>query len=352
LHAALRELALVANPRAAPPILGHVLLVGTNKKLTLRSTDFGVEITHVMAAEGDNLAACVPAALLMQIVKPDRQAENSTIEIEQFADDKISVIVDGVQSTVNSAAPADYPSAIAGQSTSWSLVAEWPAAELHESLGYALVAMSNDSTRPNLCTMLLDRHCAVATDGHRLHMAALPGKLPQPMLLRSTAARMLHRLLPWANKVRIGRTDDVVRFHIGTWLLDTRIADEVFPQYRQVVPAASNQPTQLKVDAQLLARALRRIERLSGDKHIHVRVNGALCLGAGSSDMGEAKIELPVIENTHRGEDLVTGVNARYLFDALPDRPGPVGLGFSDPLGPLRVDAVGNKTAVIMPVRV
>jgi DNA polymerase III sliding clamp (beta) subunit (PCNA family) len=83
---------------------------------------------------------------------------------------------------------------------------------------------------------------------------------------------------------------------------------------------------------------------------VRMTVNGAIQLTAEDPDLGEAQVIVPVVENNHEGDDLVTGFNLAYLRDAIPAKEETVELGLSAPGDALRVDSDG-KVGVVMPMR-
>ncbi len=125
-----------------------------------------------------------------------------------------------------------------------------------------------------------------------------------------------------------------------------------FPDYQQVIPAASSKKALL--DRRLMLDALKRTSLLSPDKAQGVRLelsNGALALSANNPDLGEAREE---IEAEYQGEPLKIGFNFRYLIDVLTvlseDK---VELQLNDPLSPGVIEGVGSPDyrAIIMPMR-
>jgi len=199
----------------------------------------------------------------------------------------------------------------------------------------------------------VDQDAVVATDGHRLHLAPSPIKPEPPMLLPSSSAAMLSRILKRDDQVVIARhktkDQDQLRVRCGPWQLETRLLDEQFPPYNHVIPARGVQQSQVVFDTVALSAVLAQVMKLSERGNIKVCVNGAVVLSPWGSSLGEAELAVPVLENNHSGPDLELGLDGKYLLDALP-RAGQVELGLGGPLDPVRVDMDG-RLAVVMPVR-
>jgi len=83
---------------------------------------------------------------------------------------------------------------------------------------------------------------------------------------------------------------------------------------------------------------------------VRMSINGEILLTAEDPDLGEAQVVVPVIENSHEGDDLIAGYNLRYLRDATATTSETVELGLSGPGEALRVDGDG-EVGVVMPMR-
>jgi len=349
LHDALKELARLAPSRGPLPHLTNVLLVGAGDKLVLATTDITTRMTCELPAQGNTLETCVPAKLLTSLVKPaGKSAEDVVLEV---AGDKIYVTIAGTAMQLPATDPQLFP---AGFSTEdWALVGMGEAMLLQEPLAWVLPAASNDPSRKHLNSIYLDQDAVVATDGHRLHLAPSPIKPDPPMLLPSSAAAVLTRILKRDDQIVVARhktkDQDQLRVRCGPWQLDTRLLDEQFPPYTNVIPAKEAQQSQVVFDTAALHMALAQVMKLSEHGSIKVCLNGAVMLSPWGASLGEAELVVPTIVNNHTGEDLELGLDAKYLLDALP-RAGQVELGLGGPLDPVRVD-VDGRLAVIMPVR-
>jgi len=350
LHAALKELVRVAPSRADLPALEMVHLCASDGVLTATTTDLTRRLSCQIPAEGA-LDICVHCKMLSQAIKPEGRGKAGSVEITQD-DGRVSVLADGLISHLRPTPPADFPAGPAPKKDEpWSLVAMWPSAPLKDALSFVLPAASKDETRAHLCTVLLKDSDVVTTDGHRLHLARLPAPVPQPLLLHAPAATTLTHVLARDDQAILARAGEVLRAKVGSWQLDTKLSDRRFPPHEQVVPDMEAQPVHVQLQAKLLSRALSRVSRLTRDKRLRFRVNGAITLTTWESDEGAAEIEVPVTSSTHEGDDLHIGFDSPYLKQAIPRGTQEVSLGFGGPLEPLRMDMEGGRLAVIMPLR-
>ena len=336
----------MAPSRGATPALEMVHLAASSDILTLTTTDLSRRLSCQLPAEGD-INSCLPCKVLALAVKPEGRGNSGRVELQQ-QDDCISILVDGLTSTMPTTDPAEFPAA---SDREQDLLGLWPAAPLRDTLEFVLPAASKDEARPHLCKVLMTDRDMVTTDGHRLHLAPLPAPLSGSLLIPSAAAATLARILKHGDQAILARAGDTLRIKVGPWQLDTRLSDRQFPPYTRVIPAPDRQPVHLEVQAALFNKAVTRISRLARDKKLRLRVNGAISMTTWDAEHGAAELEVPVQSSTHQGHDLHIGFDSPYLIQAVPKKANQVQMGFSGPLDPLRVDLSGGKLAVIMPLR-
>ena len=120
-----------------------------------------------------------------------------------------------------------------------------------------------------------------------------------------------------------------------------------------VVPRAGDESIRISVEAAALAAALTRVARATRGHSAKFKVNGAITLSSWAEELGEAELTVPVLTSTHHGDDdVVIGLDTRYLRDALATAATTADLRFGGQLDPVRVDLPGEKMAVLMPLRV
>jgi len=350
LHNALKELGRLAPKNHTLPALERVLMTASQGTLTLTTTDLTSRLSCQVPAEGE-LVASVHCKLLTKVIKPEGRGAAGDVEF-QHDDEKVSVVADGLTTHLRTMPPEEFPAAhTPSEKEPWGLMGMWPAAPFKDALGFVLPAASKDESRPHLCTVLLQDQDTVTTDGHRLHLASLPVSVSEPLLLPASSAGTLVRLLNKEEQVIVAKSGSVLRIKVGPWQLDVRLSDKKFPPYKQVIPDQDNQPVHLQVQAALLSKALTRVSRLTRDKRLRLRVNGAITLTTWESEDGAAAIEVPVTSSNHEGEDLHIGFDAPYLHQAVAKGVEEVSMGFAGELDPLRVDQDGGRVAVVMPLR-
>ena len=345
---ALRDLVRLAPTKPHIPILANVHLTSKNGVLEITATDVDTFLTASMPAEGD-IDVCLSAKTLAAIAKPEGKAVGEVVDINVISETSASVAIDGLSTRLAAFPPDDFP--VPPPIDGIALVAVWTSTDLRAALSYVLPAVSNDITRPHLNGVCLRDNLAATTDGHRLHAAPLPSPVAEPIFLHTSAAMALERALAGGDHVVLARHENVLCVRCGAWTLTTHLKSDAFPPVDQVIPSLTSLPTRIEVEPKVLAKALGRVARVSSSRLVKMTVNGVVTLSTSDIDLGDAETVVPVLSNSHTGEDLVTGYNAAYLTDAIANSAA-VTLSLCRPLDPLRVDSDGGRIAVVMPVRV
>jgi DNA polymerase III sliding clamp (beta) subunit (PCNA family) len=339
---------VLANVRfAAEPGVGEATLTTTDLTSTLTAT---VPITGT----GGEFDICVDARTLRRVVRPIGRKSDGEAVVEPLSEYGMAIDTDGMTTKLAGIDPQTFPSGGDSQNgdAEWHLAGMWSAGQLRNALEFALPAVSKDITRPHLCCILISAEAIVATDGHRLHKASGPGPMKEPLLLAAHAADILGRILPSDEQVVVATAQDVVRFRCGPWQFDTKRVTAQFPPWELVMLRHDYQSTHLTLEARMLAEAVKRVMRATGERRAKVRVNGALALRSWADGVGEADVTVPTLTNTHAGDEFVIGLDLAYLRDAMVGERATVELGFDGELDPVRVDLPEDRCAVIMPLRV
>lgn len=350
----------VVEKKTTMPILANVLLQATSKdSLTISATDLEIALTSQYEAKvaktGTITLGAKPLYEIMRSLPPDlvtlKQAANQWVEISSG---KVSYRVVGM-------AADTFPSLPQFEDVDFFPIER---KVLKEMIDKTLYAVSLDETRYNLTGVYFEATAGspglrmVATDGHRLSVierpAISPPSLKEGVIIPRKGVVELRKLLEESDEDgRLGFAENSAVFERGATRLTMRLVDGRFPDYQQVIPAASSR--RVRAHRQQLLDALKRTSILSPDKTQGLRfelMRGALALTCNNPDLGEAREE---IEVEYDGEPLKVGFNARYLTDVLSvltdDR---VELELTDELSPGVVRGVGSEgyRAVIMPMRI
>ncbi len=343
LHEALSILVRVADYKSAIQVLRCVKLDAKDGHLRLTATNLEQTVVAEIPCEGD-LTCCLPAKAIAQLAKPEPKSLGD-LDIESIDESVVAIKAEGVVVRLATMPVEDFP---AENTDEQNLVAMWPAKPFADSLTYVLPAVCTDETRPHLNCLCLDEVMA-STDGHRLHTAALPTQLSDPILLPVPTAKILQRILKGADNIVIAKSEDRLKMKAGIYTLETKLVDTTFPPIDQVVP--KNHDTKLVVNAAQFAKAVKRVGTLSNTRGVKMVVNGAIEMSS-SDEECEANVIVEPLENNHDGEDIVLGLNMAYVLDAMGKEKGNVSISLAGPLDPLRVDHEDGRLSVVMPMRI
>lgn len=359
--ALLRPLQLVTGVverRQTLPVLGNLLVVAADGKLSLTGSDLEVEL--VARFSGADIEqpgeVTIPARKLADIWRSLPEGAEVSVQVEGDR----AIVRSGRSRFALATLPAsDFPRVEAG-SGDFSL--ELPQPELRKLLDHVSFSMAQQDVRYFLNGMLLevtrDHVRSVATDGHRLAMYTLSHGSPD-------LGDRLQAIVPRKGVVEIGRllddSDKAVTLLIGSnhlrlaaddYTLTTKLVDGKFPDYEKVVPRKVEQT--LVGDRDTLRQAFHRASILSNEKYRGVRLilNGEqLTIQANNPEQEEAE---EVVHVAYAGDHMEIGFNVSYLQDVLNVLDGSeVHLSVADANSSALIEGAGNPQAVyvVMPMR-
>jgi DNA polymerase-3 subunit beta len=338
------------RPGKTMPILSHVCLVGAGHTLSAITTDLSVRLSSQAPATVKRPGSvCLPAQKLEEIVKNLPAAD---VEITVSDAYRATIRAGGVEYKLAGVSDADFPAAPQPEG---SRPVTLPAAALAGLLSATVKATSNDDTRHHIHGLYLEARAgtlrAVATDGHRLHVATAPAEAEFPgVILPKQVLPLLARDLEAAEgdvSLSLGRELEAeiagVRYFV-------RLVDAQFPDYEQVIP--KKETSYAEISREALASAARRVRLCATTKSHGIKAafepEGRVVLTSDDPDLGEAREE---VEALLVGDPVTVGLNADYLTEALEACGGEeVRVGLTKAEEPVTVKA-GGTTAVIMPVR-
>jgi DNA polymerase III sliding clamp (beta) subunit (PCNA family) len=311
---------------------------------------------------------------------------------------KVVVETPDVKGSMPSLDVDDFPAA---PKIAWSTTRELDIAETIDTMEWIMLAVSTDEGRPYLNGMLFTggkepsrgfeaRDGLVSTDGHRLHAAPFAYDGDSFLLARKTAEHLLRVLKLYKTGkflVSAGSTATFdnegkktlhpwVRFDCEPWSLVARAVDARFPPYDKVIPKLDPEGASviLRMPPEKLAAAVRRVQKVVGEKHATMRMHldpssGAVTISGENVD-ADANLEVEVAaeyvaehlaayaqikrNNVSILEDdgtMLVGFNARYMVEAMKGMGESTALQFHEPADGCRIDGENGRLAVTMPQR-
>lgn len=313
---ALNTVARVANTRNTLPILSNVLLKTENNRLSIAATNLDIAITQFVGSKiSEGGAITVPARLMQDFVT---SLPDGVLNLE-LKDNKLSILTNQYQSTINGIAADDFPAMPAiVDGTTYKIGAR----DFKKALQQVVFSASSDDARPVLTGVFFHNTgsdvVVVSTDSYRLAERKLgKSKAALNFLVPASAAADLLRIMGDEDiEVSITHDDQQVLFKIGDASLVARLIEGNYPDYKKLIPTKFATVAKLKKAdflnitkvSSLFARESAGSITLKADKTAQ-----SISINAIASQLGE---------NTASATAEVTGggevtLNSRYLIEAL-----------------------------------
>jgi DNA polymerase-3 subunit beta len=359
--ALLKPLNLVAGVverRQTLPILANVLMVLDGNRLALTGTDLEVELVGRLELDAEGAESgelTVPARKLVDICKslPEGSAISFTAE-----DGKVTVKSGRSRFTLSTLPAREFPNVEDSMGTHQLTIKQGQLKRLIDRTGFA---MAQQDVRYYLNGMLWElkeqRLRVVATDGHRLALCTLPGKVDasgdtQVILPRKGVLELARLLMDEEEDIAIVIGSNHIRATTNDFTFTSKLVDGKFPDYQRVLPRAPNKI--VLGDRLELRQAFTRAAILSNEKYRGVRLkltDNSLDIVANNPEQEEAEETVAV---DYQGESLEIGFNVSYLLDVLAVLSGEqIKLSLSDPNSSalLEESDEGDSLYVVMPMR-
>lgn len=367
IYSALQDLAKIAPKTKYCP---SVQISAQNNRCTLYTTDQATSLetdvpcslTIDLPCEEDLPLCCLDLSSLIKLVKPKSRKDDSKVEFS-FVEESSKVKIQFQEATFSL---SPLPEMCAEKSADVIQTEIFSGKPFVDSLAYVLPAVSQDKFRPSLALVYVGNKVAVATDGHRMHIAKHDTPFDGNMLLPPKLVKLLIKL--FSNKsmssqdIIFSKTEKYLTFQVRNYILKSMIIPVNFPQYEQYIP--ENRSTYLKVDPVAFLDAVRRISSYfsENEKAVVLQVRncnlfGSLIISSGCDETGEAKVEVDLLSNDYNEEeDFIVGFNPKYLMEAVDISFDSVSLGFSSysysKNDPIVITNENGNFSVVMPMKV
>lgn len=354
-QSALKKCAGTVSRRDAVPVLQNFLLQADEKEVRIVGTDLelGLVAKIVVVDIADTGKITVPADKLLSIVN---EAEDGDINFSVGEADEVKVTAGPTEWNIKGMNADDFPDV---PSYDQSLALSINRAGLLSAIKRVQRAASDDEQRLQLMMLRFMNGKVFASDGHRLHIAAIPNE-ELDMSLPKLAVNELTALLDRseAENISIQITDSHLLFKIGNEVFSSGKLQADFPDVeKHILQPTENNDQVLRVDRQSLLSALKRVRITSDEKTQAVKVelngNGKAIL-ASSDESGNKAQE--TIDVSWEGPNRSVGFNHKYLEDLLNAHDPEKSLEFrmADDVkhrkAPIRVDSEG-LTTIVLPLR-
>ncbi len=320
----LNRLQGIADKKSSMAILSTVLFQVQEDGIRLSATDLELGLKSYVEAEVEEPGELsIPARKFYEIVKDfplDRillEEEAGWLKITSPADDEVFFRL--------ACLPAeDFPALPEVEDAD---LIELESALLIEMIAKTIFCVATEETRFILSGIYIEQPEEgetlrfVATDGHRLALIDREVKgvetlrLNPGIILPRKAAQEMKKIAQEHPVVQFGLKENHAILAAPNMVFTARLIDGQYPDYRAVIPEASDNP--ILAPRKKLLEALKRISVISTERYRPVTLNVSpqlLTLISQHPDLGEGRERLPI---QYEGEDLVLNFNAKYLIDVL-----------------------------------
>ena len=314
----LKKVQNIVASKGTLQIIQNVLIEAKDKQLFLTTTDLDISVRSVVPCEiATEGATTLPAKLLANTIA---KAAEGPVEVETDAEDRAVISAGSAVFNIAGMNVVDFPK-LPVDSDSFSYVL--PQMTLREMLRKTAYAASQDDTRKTLKGVLMSFRDAkltmVATDGRRLalveHEVEFPVDAERDIVLPTKVVAELHRSLSSDGDVRIKVEKSQVSFNLGDTQIYSKLLDDVYPNYRQVIPTSCSE--HVVVERKLLLDALDRVSVMTIDESNSTRLtfeSNRLLVASTAADVGAARDTVPI---KYDGKTIEIVFNPQFVMDPL-----------------------------------
>lgn len=314
----LKSVQNIVAAKGSLPILQNVLMEASENRLVMTTTDLDISIRSSVECEiVESGATTLPVKLLFNSISKAAEGE---IVVEVDDKERATITAGSAKFKLAGLPEADFPRLPKDEE---AYAYEIPQATLREMFRKVSYAASQDDTRRTLKGVLMSfkdsKLTMVATDGRRLALVEneieFPKDVEKDIVLPSKAVQELQRSLNGEEIASVMIQKTQVSFKLGNITVYSKLMDDVYPNYRQVIPKETVE--KITIDRQLLLDALDRASVMTMDEAHSTKLifsEGKLTVTSAASDIGEAKDEVAI---KYAGEPIEIIFNPSYVMDPL-----------------------------------
>jgi len=300
------------------PILQNVMLEANGKTLKMTTTDIDISIlSETECTVSEQGVTTLPVKLLFNSIAKVAEGE---IEVEVDAKERATIVAGSTKLKLAGMPESEFPRLPKDEEAFEYKIEQNAFKEMLRKVSYAA---SQDDTRRTLKGVLMsfkdEKMTLVATDGRRLALIEkeyeFAKSAEKDIVLPSKAVIELQRSLGTEGDISIFVQQSQICFKLGTTTIFSKMMDDAYPNYRQVIPNETSE--HVEVDRQLLLNALDRVSVMTMDEAHSTKLifsNGKLTVTSAASDIGEAKDDVPI---KYAGETIEIMFNPSYVMDPL-----------------------------------
>lgn len=337
-------------------ILQNVLLEAKDNHLTMTTTDLDISIRTVEDCEViEPGSSTLPVKLLFNAITKVAEGE---VLIEIDAQERAVITAGNAKFKLAGLPEKEFPKLPQDEETYEYKIQQNKFREMLKKVSYSA---SQDDTRRTLKGVLISfkdsKLTMVATDGRRLAMIfeemEFPKDSERDIVLPSKAVAELQRSLANEGDLSLMIQNSQICFKLEKAIIYSKLVDDVYPNYRQVIPNSTAES--IVIDRQQLLDALERASVMTIDESHSTKLtfeNGKLTVSSAASDIGEAKDIVPI---KYAGEKIEIMFNPTFVMDPLKViEDDEVSFNINDGHSPaiIKCTVSNNFLYVLMPLRI
>jgi len=308
----------IITSKSALPILSNVLIEAQAGALKLTTTDLNIGITCVVPVDIQEAGAItVPAKRFSDIIK---EFPLEVINITTRKNNQVIIDSDMCQFKIMGLTKEEFPKLPEFKDQQ---VVKIDQGVFKQMLSLTVFAVSLDETRyvlnGILCKISKSLLTLVSTDGKRLAMVerklAIEPDVEISIIVPLKTIQELNRNLKDEGELLLVVSSNQAFFDLGGVGIVSRLIEGEFPDYKQVIPPASE--NKMKVARGQLLLAVKRAALLATPDYQAVKLEvfkNKLVISKSTPDVGEFNEEMAV---EYQGKELAIGFNPVYLIDIL-----------------------------------
>jgi len=314
----LKSVQNIVAGKGSLPILQNVLIEANNNTIKMTTTDLDISIESILECEViEPGSSTLPVKILFNSIL---KVEECEVEVDIDEKERASIRAGSAKYRLVGMKEVDFPRLPKDED---AYVYRIQQATFRDMLRRVSYAASQDETRRTLKGVLMsfkdEKLTMVATDGRRLALIEQEMEFPKDcendIVLPSKAVAELQRSLTGEGEVSLMVKKSQICFKLDTLVIYSKLMDDVYPNYRQVIPQDTTK--HISVDRQCLLNALERASVMTMDEAHSTKLTfseGKLLVNSSASDIGEAKDEVAI---KYAGEPIEIMFNPSYVMDPL-----------------------------------
>ena len=318
LSEAVKSVQNVVPSKVNVTVLQNVLFSAKGNELCLTTTDVEMSICTTVECEVlEEGSSTLPVKLLAPSIS---RMNEGKIEVETDENDVANITSGSTNFKISGISSKLFPTLPSVDETN---VYEMESQTLKEMLRKTYYAAAQDDSRRTLKGIMIEfnnqKMTVVAADGRRLALVEkemeVSAGMERQIVLPAKTVQELMRLINGNEKAKICVQDTQICIEIGKVKIYSKLMEEKFPNFTQVIPTNNNEI--VVVDRQMLLDSIERVSVMTMDETHSVKMvfdSNVLTVMSVVSDVGSAKDEVPI---KYIGEKIEISFNPNYLMEPL-----------------------------------